>query len=386
MIKPKIHFENIILKEMEETKGDFYILSCFDRQFKINRLAYNMIRLMDGTKSFQEISEQLNKEKTAQEIEQIFNNQFVEMGIVEGYTPVKKNKKRLLYWKIKLIDVCRLNSFKAFNFLFQSNMYILFFMLYFFIIFWGGNIFGADLFNINVKNPDIFHLIVCVILVYVSGLFHEFGHCLCTGKFCPLEQGSIGVAIYIISPVWYIDLNSVWWLDKKKKIQIDFAGVYFQCIYLTVIMVMALILSDNFLFLTAAGVSISSFLNFNPFIKYDGYWILVDYFDFPNLLNYTIQKYVLKLKSKKLKLKHLSKRQKKFFSIYSRCFLVYILLFAGFIIWNLVQSIIKIFNVVGENTMELYSVWLIFRAAFSIFLIIKAISIIKENIHTMSKN
>lgn len=386
-MNPKIHFEYLIMKEMEETNGEFYILSCFERQFKINRLAYNIIMLMDGTRNFQEISEQLNGEKNTQEIEEIYNGQFFEMGIVEGCVPVEKNKKRLLYWKLKLIDTSRFNSFNLFDFLFQKNMYILFGILYFFILFFGGNIFSAKLLDFEFKNSNILHLIVCVILVYFSGLFHELGHCLCSRKFCPLEKGSIGIAIYMISPVWYTDLDSVWWLEKKKKIQINCAGVYVQCIYLTIIMALALVLSDEFLFLIAAGVSISSFLNFIPFMKFDGYWILVDYFDFPNLLNYTIQTLLSKFKiNKNLNLRNLSKKQKHFFNVYSFGFMVYIILFAIFTFWNLVQSLIKIRILVGEQTITLYSFFLIIRVIFSIFLIIKAITIIKENIYAMSKN
>lgn len=386
MIKPKIHFENITIKEMENTDGRFYILSCFERRFKINRLSYDMIMLMDGTRDFEEISNLLNREKKPQEIENIYNEEFVKMGIVEGCIPVQKNEKRFLYWKIRLLDVNSFKSFHALDFLFQRKMYVLLLFVNTFVLFLGVNIFGNELFNIS--KIKIVHLLICIVLVYLSGFLHEIGHCLCAGKYCTLEKGAIGIAIYIISLVWYIDLNSVWHLDKSKKLHINYAGVYLQNIYLSFLMLLSFSLSDKILFLLAAVVSITAYLNFVPFVKYDGYWILVDYFDFPNLLNYTIQKYLYKFKIIKMyKTRKLTERQIQFFNIYSFGFLVYIILFISFILWNLIQSIFKIFSTVcyGE-CMTLYSIWLIVRVIFSLLLIFKAISVVKENIYILKQN
>lgn len=385
MINPKVDLENIVLKRMEENDSECYILTYLDKQFRINKIAYKIIILMDGTRSFQEISAQLNGAKSVVEIEEIYNRQFKEMGIVEGCIPQKENKKRLLYWKIKLFDIKKLSSIHIFDFLFQAKMYIFFIIVYFLVLLWGIIIFEVESFNFDITMFDVSHLVVCVIIVYISGFFHELGHCFCSGKFCTLEQGSIGIAIYIVTPVWYIDLNNIWNLNKKKKIQINIAGVYFQCIYLIFIMLLAFIFSDKLLFMLAAVFSVFSFLNFVPFIKLDGYWILVDYFDFPNLLNCTIKKFLLK-KNQKSKFRQLSKRQVFFFNIYSYCFLGYMVLFASFIMWNMISSVQKIFNVIGnKEIMSLYAVWLIIRCAFSIILIFKSILIIKENIYIMSK-
>ncbi|MFH4966766.1 hypothetical protein V8G61_01065 [Gaetbulibacter sp. M240] len=112
-------------------------------------------------------------------------------------------------------------------------------------------------------------------------IFHEFGHVSALYKFTK-ESSSIGFGIYLISPVLFADVTKAWSLNKYKRIIINVAGIYFEFIFLIIVSVILIINSisiNNLIIL----FFIRCLFNLNPFFRTDGYWIVSDYFEIPNL-------------------------------------------------------------------------------------------------------
>ncbi|MCC9843020.1 site-2 protease family protein, partial [Streptococcus agalactiae] len=56
---------------------------------------------------------------------------------------------------------------------------------------------------------------------------HELGH-IYSSKSLDCKVGNIGIGVYMFRPVMYVNLSDSWKLSNKKRLIIDFAGIYLQ--------------------------------------------------------------------------------------------------------------------------------------------------------------
>jgi putative peptide zinc metalloprotease protein len=126
-------------------------------------------------------------------------------------------------------------------------------------------------------------MIIPAYLLFLVSLFaHEFGHasaCMKGG----VEPSEIGVAVYLFFPVFYSDVSASWQLPRWQKVRVDIGGIYFQLcaggIYL-----LLFIMTRQAMFQWAIFIVVSSCLvSLNPFMKFDGYWVLTDIMGVANL-------------------------------------------------------------------------------------------------------
>lgn len=61
---------------------------------------------------------------------------------------------------------------------------------------------------------------------------HEFGHAAALVRHGG-KKPEIGVGVYVIFPVMHTDVSEAWRLSRKKRIQIDVSGIYFQLLFMT---------------------------------------------------------------------------------------------------------------------------------------------------------
>jgi len=115
---------------------------------------------------------------------------------------------------------------------------------------------------------------------------HELGHAAASSRFGVVSK-NIGLGFYLIFPILYTELNGVWKLDRTKRTIINLAGIFVQLL-LNIVLVFIVFKSVN---PTARHISqyliqmnvFTMILNVNPFLKFDGYWILSDLFRLPIL-------------------------------------------------------------------------------------------------------
>jgi putative peptide zinc metalloprotease protein len=137
---------------------------------------------------------------------------------------------------------------------------------------------------------------------------HEFFH----GLACKRYGGSVlesGVILILFAPVAYVDVTSSWRVASKwQRIFVSAAGMYFEVFCAAVA---ALIWSNTgsgpwnhlaYNTILMAGLS-TLLINSNPLMRFDGYYILADLLDLPNLygrgheqLMYIGRRYLLGLK------------------------------------------------------------------------------------------
>lgn len=129
---------------------------------------------------------------------------------------------------------------------------------------------------------DIFTLLLLLVLIFLSSLFHEIGHAAAC-KYFGISHGGIGIGFYINFPVLYTDVTNIWKLSRNKRCVVNLAGVYFQCLLLTMLLIIYGITKFYLLRYLIVIMDFSFLLTLNPFFKFDGYWIASDLLGVPNL-------------------------------------------------------------------------------------------------------
>lgn len=131
-----------------------------------------------------------------------------------------------------------------------------------------------------------------LVLLAIAGLFsktlHEFGHALVAHRL-GVRVPSMGVSILVMYPMLYTDTSDSWRLTSKhKRLAIASAGMIAE-FSLALVAIFAWSLCPDgpvrnalfFLAFVASFVALG--LNAIPFMRFDGYYVLSDALDLPNL-------------------------------------------------------------------------------------------------------
>ena len=119
-------------------------------------------------------------------------------------------------------------------------------------------------------------------------VIHEFGHGL-TAKHYGSEVHEMGMLLLVLTPALYCDVTDSWLLPNKwHRIWISAAGIYVECFLASIAtfiwwntppgLLNSLALATMFI------CSVNTILfNANPLLRYDGYYVLADWLEIPNL-------------------------------------------------------------------------------------------------------
>jgi len=129
-------------------------------------------------------------------------------------------------------------------------------------------------------------LFMAMILLIVSA--HEFAHGL-TCKHFGGEVHEIGFLLLYFQPAFYCNVSDAWLFpEKSKRFWVSFAGPYFElCLWAVAALAWRLTDGETWInYLALIVMTLSGFktlFNFQPFLKLDGYYLLSDYLEIPNL-------------------------------------------------------------------------------------------------------
>lgn len=130
-----------------------------------------------------------------------------------------------------------------------------------------------------------FYLILCWVALKVA---HELGH----GLACKYHGGYVreaGVAFLLFAPIPYVDVTSSWRLRSKwARIHIAAAGMYVEAIIGSIAVLVWSYTSTGVLNQLSVNVVVMAtattmLFNANPLMRFDGYYMLADWLEIPNL-------------------------------------------------------------------------------------------------------
>ncbi len=126
------------------------------------------------------------------------------------------------------------------------------------------------------------------VALFVVTTLHEFAH----GLTCKRHGGEvheIGFLLMFFVPCFYCNVSDAWLMrEKAKRLWVTLAGGYCDlCMWALAVLVWRVALPGTWVhyltwvLMTVCGIRV--FLNFNPLIKLDGYYLLSDWLEIPNL-------------------------------------------------------------------------------------------------------
>lgn len=131
-------------------------------------------------------------------------------------------------------------------------------------------------------------IVGCAIAAFLAKILHECGHAF-VARAHGVRVPVMGVAFLVMWPVLYTDTSDSWKLpDHRARLRIAAAGIATE----TAIALVALFLwtltppgglRSALFFLSTTSLLVTFSLNASPFLRFDGYFLLSDALDFPNL-------------------------------------------------------------------------------------------------------
>ena len=141
------------------------------------------------------------------------------------------------------------------------------------------------------QNPDPMVWVLLGLSFIVTKFIHEMGHAFSCRRFGG-ECHEVGIMFLVLFPCPYVDASTAWAFPSKwRRIFVGAAGMIAELFVAAVAAIiwtftddLSLISQICYNVMLIAGISTVVF-NANPLLRYDGYYILSDYLEIPNLQN-----------------------------------------------------------------------------------------------------
>ncbi len=126
------------------------------------------------------------------------------------------------------------------------------------------------------------------VALFFAKLCHEFGHAF-MAKRAGCRVQSMGVAFMVLLPLFYTDVSDAWRInDRKARLLIGAGGVFAEMLLACIALLAWSLLPDGpartAAFMLASATWLTTLaVNLNPFMRFDGYFLLSDFWEIDNL-------------------------------------------------------------------------------------------------------
>lgn len=272
--------------EIKDGTTTTYFVKSNNKLYYVEEFLYDIITRLKAKESIESLKNSVNTK---------FNKEYSSSNILQiiehlRYKLLKPevNKSDNIFFKMDLFDPSIFDPIaRQFKFIFRKGWFITLFFIVTAI-----NFIYLFYFDYRQSFIPIYSLepleYFCLLLGCIFSLvMHEMGH-ISAAKFFKVKTGMIRFGIYYVFPVFFTNLSEIWTISRRDRLTVNFAGVFFQMIINSLIV--------GILFFFNPPIIASSILvqvikfnfvivayNLNPFLKFDGYWILSDLFRVVNL-------------------------------------------------------------------------------------------------------
>ncbi len=300
------------------------------KYYRFSEREYYVLSLLDGKHTMEEVQKSFERRfrpdrLTLEDLES-FARQLVTAGLVihESQNAAKhlfkqQQKQRrlkrvatltnILYVKIPLIDPDRLLNWMIKYLGWMFTHWFLLLSVLFMLSAAGLVTMHFQTFYDKLPTYNEFFqfrtLLYMWIALGVVKVIHEFGHGL-TCKAFASECHEMGFLLLCLSPALYCNVTDAWTVASKwKRILISFAGIYVELMIAAAATFvwwytphMPFINNVSLALMTLCSVSTFVF-NANPLMRFDGYYMMSDFLEIPNLRQ-RANKYITNLAAEKM--------------------------------------------------------------------------------------
>jgi hypothetical protein len=173
-----------------------------------------------------------------------------------------------------------------------------------------------------------------IVMLYVASMFalfiHEGGHAF-TCKHYGRDIRNSGVMIYYGMLAFYVDSTDIWMEPRGPRIMVSFGGPLTGFVLGGIASLAALLspwqIINGWAYQFAFLIITDSIMNLNPLLKWDGYYILMDFLEIPNLRGRSFNFLSSGKPFKKLLRREKFNREERIFTIYGTLAIFYSVFF-----------------------------------------------------------
>lgn len=230
---------------------------------------------------------------------------------------------------------------------------------------WTAGLLVANAGEFSNHRLDFFsasNLLLIWLSMAVIKTLHEFGHAMTCRRFGG-EVHEMGVCFMLFTPCGYVDASDAWMMrHRRHKLFVTIAGVFTELIIASIAAHFWLVLPDGlarslaFNAMIVASVNTIIF-NINPLMRFDGYYVLCDLLEIPNLrtkamlfCSYHLQRLLLGFRNRQQEAMFEQEANGKVFVIYAVGAYIYMM----FIIYGITQIFARLLAPVGLQEFGLY--------------------------------
>ncbi len=284
------------------------------RYYRLKQNEHFLLQFLDGKRTLEDAQKayerQYRPERLPLEHLESFAQQLLTAGLAQNESPragiqlfERRGKRRrsewmqtltnILYIKIPVIDPDRILTAMLGYVGWIFSLW--FFALSVVLMLSAAGLVAMNFDTFRAKLPNYHEFFSFKTVVYLWGalavvkVIHEFGHGLSCKRFGG-EVHEMGALFLCFSPALYCNVSDAWTLPNKwHRIVISFAGIYVELVIAAI---------STFVWWNTAGqpflnnlslslmvvCSVSTVVfNANPLMRYDGYYVLADWLEIPNL-------------------------------------------------------------------------------------------------------
>jgi hypothetical protein len=177
------------------------------------------------------------------------------------------------------------------------------------------------------------------VLQFITLLIHEWSHAIAT-KHYGREVRRGGFLLYMGMPAAFVDTTDIWMEPRRPRIVVSWAGPHsgFFLGGLASLLILAVpgAFVQGVLYQFAFLTYLTSFMNLNPLLKMDGYYILMDWLEIPRLRERSMA-FIGKSLRDKFRKREAFTREEKIFAVFG--------LLSG--LWTVIALVLIVFTLGG---------------------------------------
>jgi len=358
--------------------------------FRLREPEYWLVRQLDGVTPYDQIAERFQQkfqlDITAENVQQFVDSLeklcFLDDGRAEqavsrtSYLTDRSGSlfSRMLFVKLKAFGPGKLLDRLTVIYHPLHNRYafalqVLFILLGLWVFMTNAGQFAVSLYSVF----NIASILTVIAVIFVMLVIHEFTHAVIC-RYYGGEVREMGFLLLYFQPCFYCDLSDAWLFPKKRqRLAVTAVGPYSQLLLLAAALIVWRLtvvgsLVNDLTRIMAIVSWITLLLNFNPLIKLDGYYLLSDWVDIPNLrsksfsyLGNVMKRRLLGWPEKRIEV---TRREKRI----SLGYAVAAILYSGFLIaWALGKVGRFLYSQAGGLGLLLLTAFLVFALKSSIF-------------------
>jgi putative peptide zinc metalloprotease protein len=283
------------------------------KYYRLQQEQYEVLKLLDSQRSLEEVREQMLKTMPTVRLQlsdiQHLITDLHEKGLVysnregQGAALIKKHgeeRKKKFFNTLRSLLYVRLPGwdpesvltviYPFFRWMFSPIAVVLFAVTV--LSSWGLLAVQFDSFRQDLPGFQQFfgwpNLIYMWMVLGVCKVIHEFGHGLSCKHFGG-ECHEMGVMLLVFSPCLYCDVSDSWMIRSKwPRIMIGAAGMYIEILISAVAIFVWWYTADGMLHMLAINTFFVTtvttvIFNANPLMRFDGYYMMSDFLEIPNL-------------------------------------------------------------------------------------------------------